>query len=430
MSEQQRKELLAIAGPKLQGAGVLDYVAAWYLKAAQLAQNTGIKVALVSTNSITQGEQVSILWGEMLRLGMHIHFAHRTFKWSNEARGNAQVFCVIVGFGQEAIPVRRLFDYATVKGVPQELRVKNINPYLVDAQNILVSRRNKPLSSVPEMTKGSQPTDGGYLLLTKEERDDLLKREPNALPFIRTFIGSQEFINGGQRYCLWLKDASPSELKGLPLISERLRGVREMRLASSKAATVKFAAYPQLFMEDRQPLNDYLAVPEVSSENRYYVPIGFLSSEVVASNKLQIISNGSQWLFGVLTSAMHMTWMRYVTGRLKSDYSYSNSLVYNNFPFPPSPSAKQVAAVEAAARQVLAARAQFPQESLATLYDPLTMPPALVKAHQTLDRAVDLCYRTAAFPTELSRLEFLFEQYRQLQTPLLPPAKTRRKTKA
>ncbi|TGE28179.1 class I SAM-dependent DNA methyltransferase [Hymenobacter metallicola] len=432
MTEGQRKELLAVAGPKLQGAGVLDYVAAWYLKAAQYVQGTAIRVALVSTNSITQGEQVSILWGEMLRLGMHIQFAHRTFKWSNEAKGNAQVFCVIVGFGTQAILPRRLFDYATVKSEPQELKAKNINPYLVDADNVIVGKRSKPLSNVPEISYGSMANDGGNLLLSDDEKDELLKKEPEAVQFIRPFVGAQEFINKIPRWCLWLIDASPSQIRSLPEVAKRVEAVRLYRKASKRAATAKLADLPSLFGEQRQPISEYILIPGVSSENRRYIPIGFMLPEAIASDLCRTIPSASIYHFGVLTSHMHMAWMRAVCGRLKSDFRYSGLLVYNNFPFPASPTAKQTAAVEAAAQQVLAARAQFPNESLATLYDPLTMPPALVKAHQQLDKAVDLCYRAAAFPTELSRLEFLFEQYRLLQAPLLPTApkaKASRKSK-
>ncbi|MDU0369655.1 class I SAM-dependent DNA methyltransferase [Hymenobacter endophyticus] len=424
MDEQQRQELLNVAGP-LKSAGVLDYVAAWYLKAAQYVQGTTIRVALVSTNSITQGEQVSILWNEMLnRYKMHVQFAHRTFKWSNEARGNANVFCVIVGYGEEALPTRRLFDYATPKSEPQELKVKNINPYLVDGPELLVTNRTQPLSNVPPMRFGSMPRDGGNLILTEEEKDEFLLTEPNAAKWIRPYTGAQEFINGYTRYCLWLERIGPSELKSLPQIVKRVEATRVFRAASKASSTQKFASTPTLFCQIAQPNTQYLLIPRVSSERRLYVPIGFLSPETIANDQVLTIADATPFLFGVLTSAMHMAWMRQICGRLKSDYRYSKDIVYNNFPFPASPSAKQVAAVEAAAQQVLAARAQFPEESLATLYDPLTMPPALVRAHQQLDRAVDLCYRPAAFPTELSRLEFLFEQYRQLQAPLLPPPPT------
>jgi len=429
MTEGQRKELLAVAGPRLQGAGVLDFVAAWYLKAAQYVQNTAIRVALVSTNSITQGEQVSILWGEMLRLGVHIQFAHRTFKWSNEARGNAQVFCVIVGFGQQALPLRRLFDYATPRSEPQELKVKNINPYLVDTEDVIVGKRSKPLSSVPEISYGSMANDAGNLLLSDDEKNALLQKEPEAAQFIRRFVGSQEFINKIPRWCLWLVDASPSQLKSLPEVAKRVEAVRLYRKASKRAATAKLADFPTLFGEQRQPTSEYILIPGVSSENRRYIPIGFMPPEVIASDLCRTVASASIYHFGVLTSHMHMAWMRAVCGKLEGRYRYSGLIVYNNFPFPIAPSTKQVAAVEAAAAQVLAARAQFPEESLAALYDPHTMPPALVKAHQQLDRAVDQCYRSAAFPTELSRLEYLFGEYRRLTEPLLGGAATAPKPK-
>jgi hypothetical protein len=422
MDESQRQDLLNVAGP-LKSAGVLDYVAAWYLKAAQYVQGTAIRVALVSTNSITQGEQVSILWSEMLnRYKVHIQFAHRTFKWSNEARGNANVFCVIVGFGQEVPATRRLFDYATPKSDPQELKVNTINPYLVDGPELLVANRSQPISNVPPMRFGSMPRDGGNLILTEEEKDDLLAQEPQAEKWIRPYVGSQEFINRFYRYCLWLDGISPSELKNLPLVLARVNATKAFRLASSAASTRGFAATPTLFCQIAQPGSDYLLMPGVSSERRQYVPIGFLSSNVIANNLVFTVPNATPYLFGVLTSQMHMAWMRQVCGRLKSDYRYSKDIVYNNFPFPQDPGPKRIASVEAAAQAVLAARAQFPSESLATLYDQLSMPPTLVKAHQQLDRAVDQCYRLAAFPTELSRLEYLFGEYRRLTEPVLGEA--------
>ncbi|UYZ59549.1 class I SAM-dependent DNA methyltransferase [Hymenobacter latericus] len=415
MTEQQRKELLAVTGPKLQGAGVLDYVAAWYLKAAQYIQGTAVKVALVSTNSITQGEQVSILWGEMLnRYGIHIQFAHRTFKWSNEARGNANVFCIIVGFGLDAPAVCRLFDYVTPRSEPQELRVKNINPYLVDAGNIVVASRSKPLAQIAPMRFGNMPLDGGNLILDEQEKEELLSAEPLAGKFIRPLIGAHEFLNNKHRWCLWLVDATPTDLKELPLVQKRIKLVKEFRESSTAPSTRKFALVPSLFRDTKQPTSTYLVIPLHSSESRRYIPIGFIEPHCIANNSCSIVPDANLYQFGVMTSAMHMAWVRQICGRLKSDFRYSKDLVYNNFPFPASPTPKQVAAVEAAAGQVLAARAQFPTESLATLYDPLTMPPALVKAHQQLDKAVDLCYRGAAFPTELSRLEYLFEEYRRL----------------
>ncbi|SHJ67572.1 Type II restriction/modification system, DNA methylase subunit YeeA [Hymenobacter daecheongensis DSM 21074] len=420
-TKEQRAELAAVAG-NMKSAGILDYVSAWFLKAAQYIQGTAIKVAFVSTNSITQGEHVPVLWGELVRrYGVQIHFAHRTFKWGNEAKNNAAVYCVIVGFGLDAPKQAMLYDYATPKSEAQGRPVRRINAYLIDTDDAWVTDRSKPLSQVPPMIKGSQPTDGGNLLMSDAEKEELVAKEPQAAAFIKPLLGAREFLYNEPRWCLWLKGAGPSELKSMPLVRERIQRVKEMRLASTKESTRKWANFPQLFTEDRQPDSDYLLIPGVTSENRKYIPVGFMSKEIIATDLCRTIPNATPYLFGVFTSQMHMAWMRQICGRLKSDFRYSGTLVYNNFPFPPTPTPKQTAAVEAAAQQVLAARAQFPQESLATLYDPLTMPPVLVKAHQQLDRAVDLCYRSAAFPTELSRLEFLFEHYRQLQAPLLPP---------
>ncbi|WP_259404655.1 DNA methyltransferase [Hymenobacter sp. HSC-4F20] len=420
---QQKAEVAAVA-KGLKAVGALDYVSAWLLKAAQYIQDTTVKVAFVSTNSITQGEQVSILWGELMqKYGVKIHFAHRTFKWSNEARGNANVFCIIVGFGLETPTQCALYDYPTPKAEPLKRLVPHINAYLVDAPDIFVANRTKPLSKVPQMVWGNKPSDGGFLILSTEEKNELLTKEPSAAPWIRKYVGGEELIRGTERWCLWLVDASPSEIQRLPLVKARVEAVRKTRLGSIAPSTQKRAATPTLFVQVAQPDSDYLAIPEVSSERRIYIPIGFLPKEVIASNTVQMVPDATPYLFGLLTSTMHMTWMRHTCGRLKSDFRYSSSLVYNNFPFPSSPTPKQVAAVEAAAQQVLAARAQFPMESLATLYDPLTMPPALVKAHQQLDKAVDLCYRAAAFPTELSRLEYLFAEYRRLTEPVLDAGK-------
>ncbi len=429
MDAGQRADLLAVAGPGLKGAGVLDYVAAWYLKGAQyVARYPATRVAFVSTNSITQGEQVAILWGAVLRGGLHLHFAHRTFRWSNEARGNAAVYCVVVGYGKDQLPNPRLFDYATPNAPATEVTgVRQINPYLVDGPVVLLPKRSKPLTPVPEIAFGSMPNDGGHLILSAEEKDKLLAAEPDAARFVRPFVGAEEFINRKERYCLWLPDAAPSDLRRLPLVLARVEEVRKLRLASTRETTRNLGATPSLFGEIRQPTTDYLLIPGVSSENRRYIPIGYLPTEVVASNATFVIPNATPYLFGILTSEMHMTWMRQVCGRLKSDFRYSAGIVYNNYPFP-TPTEAQREAVSAAAAAVLAARAQFPTESLAALYDPTTMPPALARAAAALDRAVDKCYRPQPFATELARLEFLFGRYQQLAAPLAPaaPAKRRR----
>jgi len=421
MTEARRLDLLAIAGPTLKGAGVLDFVTAWYLKGAQyMQQHPATRVAFVSTNSVTQGEQVGLLWGEILRkYRCHIQFAHRTFRWSNEARGNAAVYCVIIGYGIDKLPNPRLFDYATPRSAPQEIPAKSINPYLVDGPEVLITTRTKPLSQVPIMTKGSQATDGGNLLLTTQEKDVFVASEPTAAEFLRPFVGAEEFINGNWRWCLWLKDATPSQLRTMPLVLKRLEGVRAMRAASKKDATRKWANRPILFTEDRQPETEYLVVPRVSSERRAYIPIGFMQPNVIVSEVCSIIPNATPYLFGILTSEMHMAWMRQVCGRLENRFRYSGTLVYNNYPFPPAPKEAQRQAVAAAAEGVLAARASFAGEPLAALYDPGTMPPALARAHQALDRAVDRCYRSQPFATELARLEFLFGLYQQLSAPVL-----------
>jgi hypothetical protein len=396
----------------VNGAGVLDYVAAWYLKAAQYIQDTKIKVAFVSTNSIAQGEQVGILWSELFnKYKIKIHFAHRTFNWKNEARGNAAVHVVIIGFANFDVSEKYIYEYENIKAEPHEIKVKNINPYLVEGKDIFINSRSSPISNVSQMYKGSQPTDGGNLLFTDDEKIEFLLKEPAAEKFIMPFISAHEFINGKTRWCLWLINIKPDELRKLPKVLERVEAVKQMRLKSSKTATVKWANTPTLFTENRQPKSEYIVIPRHSSENRKYIPIGFFSEDFIAADSCNTIPNATLFHFGVLTSEMHLTWIRNVCGRIKSDFRYSNDIVYNNFPWPENPSEKQIKAVEMAAQKVLDSRAAFPTSSLADLYDPLTMPPALVKAHQDLDKAVDLCYRPQPFASEAKRMEFLFELY-------------------
>ncbi|MCP2045051.1 DNA methyltransferase [Pontibacter sp. HSC-36F09] len=425
-----QKEDMAKVFVGVNSAGALDYVAAWYVKAAQYIQGTTIKVAFVSTNSITQGEQVAVLWGELYRkYNIKIHFAHRSFSWSNEAKGNAGVHVVIIGFASFDTPEKYIYEYATIKGEPQEIKAKNVNPYLVDAKEILVTRRKKPVSHVPEMVYGNKPTDNGNFLFTDAEKEEFLQREPKAERWMKKFIGAEEFINGRFRWCLWLKDASPMDLKAMPLVLERVQKVREFRLKSTKAATVKKAATPYLFDEIRHTGRDYLIIPEVSSERRKYIPIGYMDREVITSNKNYMIPDANLFLFGVLSSEMHMAWVRNVTGRLESRIQYSNGIVYNNFAWPENPSEKQVKAAELAAQKVLDIRSMFPDSSLAALYDPLTMPPQLVKAHQDLDRAVDVCYRPQAFPSEAKRMEFLFDLYERYTAGLFAKEKPKKAKK-
>ncbi|MBV5339409.1 MAG: class I SAM-dependent DNA methyltransferase [Deltaproteobacteria bacterium] len=431
----------------------LDYVACWYRKAVEYIATTphpllekkegafcsppgsggvwvgraqqaregaeAIRAAFVSTNSITQGEQVSVLWPDLLQRGLKIQFAHRTFQWDSEARGKAAVHCVIIGFGLGDMAEKWLFDYDTPKSEPHAVKVVNINPYLVDGPDVVAIKRSKPLCQVTEMVNGSKPTDGGNLLLSAMDKEQLLAVEPQAAPWIRRFSMGDEYINGIDRYCLWLKDCPPQELRRLPEVLKRVEAVRQMRLASTDSATRKDAAIPMLFQKIRQPESDYLALPRVSSERRVYIPIGFLPAGHIAGDKLHTIPHATLFHFGIVTSVMHMAWMRAVTGRLKSDYQYSATIVYNNFPWP-TPTDTQQTAIETAAQAVLDARAKFPEATLADLYDPLTMPPVLLAAHHALDRAVDTAYLSSGFcrmssaPTESQRVAFLFGRYQEL----------------
>jgi hypothetical protein len=410
----------------VQAAGVMDYVSAWFYKAAQYIQFTKIKVGFVSTNSVSQGEQVGILWGALLdKFSVIIHFAHRTFKWNNEAKGNAAVHCVIIGFANYEADEKYIFDYQDIKGEPQLIRVKNINPYLVDASNLIIPNRNKPICNVPAMMYGSKPTDGGYFLLTQEEKTEFLKKEPEAEKFIKPFISAKEFLNGGERYCLWLVDIQPNELKKMPEILKRVEAVKKFRSESVASSTRDYSSHT-LFRQVTQPKSDYILVPRTTSENRRYIPLGFFTADNIVSDTCQAIPNGDLYLFGMLTSTMHMTWVKYVCGRLKSDFRYSKDIVYNNYPFPETANDKQKQKVETAAQAVLDTRAKYPDSSLADLYDPLTMPPDLVKAHQTLDKAVDLCYRPQPFVSELNRIEYLFSLYEALSAPLLKVEKKKR----
>jgi hypothetical protein len=426
---EQMEDMEAVWG-KDGRFGRLDFVTAWYRKATNfILPHTNC--AFVSTNSISQGEQVGIMWAYLLARGVRIHFAHRTFVWQSDARGRAHVHCVIIGFGLGDRATKALYDYDNDPDgkTPIVSICSNISPYLIEGPNLVLPSRTDPRDGFPKMNKGSQPTDGGGLVLSKTEREELLRHEPTAEKWIRPYLGGEEFINGGMRWCLWLKHIQPNELRTLPKVLERIEIVRQARLKSPTKSVREFAAFPTLFTQDRQPDAPYMAVPEVSSENRRFIPIGFLTQETIASNKLQIIVGATHYHFGILSSTMHMAWVRSFGGRLKSDYSYSPA-VYNNFPWP-DPTAPQRAAVEKAAQAVLDARAQFPDATLADLYDPISMPPALTKAHETLDRAVDQCYRTKAFQSDRERVEHLFKLYEQLvsanEAPLLQKKKPKKK---
>jgi type I restriction-modification system DNA methylase subunit len=394
--------------------GALDYVTAWYLKSAQYIQGTKIRAAFVSTNSIAQGEQVSILWNILYNIyNIKIHFAHQSFRWTNEARGNAGVHVVIIGFGAFDISDKTVFEYENIQSLPHGVKVKNINPYLVEGKDKYVERRKQPLSDVPLLVKGNQPTDNGFFLFSAEEKESFVIDEPKSQKWFRKFIGSNEFINNIERWCLWLVGISPKELRELPKVYERVQKVKSYRQSSPKRSTIKKAETPTLFDEIRHTGSNYLVIPEVSSENRKYIPVGYIDSETISSNKNYMLPNANLFHFGILNSFMHNVWTKSVSGRLESRIQYSNGIVYNNFPWPQNPTKKQTAAIEAAAQNVLDVRARFPDSSLADLYHPLTMPPALVKAHNQLDKAVDDAYRKAAFKTEAERMVFLFELYEQ-----------------
>jgi hypothetical protein len=426
-TDDQRQDLLAVHSG-VKAASDLDYVTAWYRKAAEYIQGTRIVAAFVSTNSITQGEQVPLLWPTLFsQYGIKIHFAHHTFPWESEARGKAHVHVVIIGFGAFEPSGKRMYDYSLDGERVTVITAKNISPYLVEGRDTTITKRTKPLADVPEMRCGNKPSDGGFLILEDEERRKLINTAPSAEKLLRKFIGSQEFINGGQRWCLWLKDAAPSKLRAVPEIMRRVEQVRKFRLESTAEPTQQAASTPTLFFFISQPTTDYVAIPEVSSERRNYIPIGYLPPDVIASNKLYIIAEASLYILGVLQSAMHMAWMRQLAGRLESRYQYSGAMVYNTFPWPEAPTAKQRAAVETSAQAVLDARKEFPDATLADLYDPLSMPPVLVKAHADLDRAVDRCYRPQPFENDRQRVEYLFALYERLTAPLTAPAKKARK---
>ena len=419
----QKADMNRVLGD-VKGSGVLDYVTAWYIKAAQYIQGTIIRCAFVSTNSITQGEQVGVLWQELFnKYEIKIYFAHRTFSWKNEAKGNAAVHCVIIGFAVQDIENKKIFDYADVKGEPTERTVKNINPYLVQGSDVILQKRSKPISNLPDINYGSMPIDNGILILSDAEKIEFIKKEPLSEKFIKQYSGGKESIHNIKRWCLWLIDSKPIELKKMPLVLERIEQVKIYRESSGRATTVKLAQTPYLFGEIRQPKTDYILIPKVSSENRKYIPITINTKDIIASGSSLVVAYADLLTYGVLLSEMHMAWVKYVCGRTKSDYQYSSSIVYNNYPFPENITDKQKQTVETCAQTVLDTRVKYPDSSLADLYDPLTMPPDLLKAHQKLDKAVDLCYRPQPFTSELNRIEYLFELYEKLTAPLLPTSK-------
>ncbi len=408
MTKAQKADLMnTFCGNKK--AGVLDLVAGWYYKAAEMMNNFPIRTAFVSTNSITQGEQVAALWKPLYeKFGIHIDFAHRTFRWDSEASIKAHVHCVIIGFSRtENRNTKRIYTAERYQ------EVQNVNPYLMDAPIIFIESRKKPLCDVPTITKGCQPTDGGNLIIEGSELEDFLKKEPNTKKYIKKLVGAREFINNQERWCLWLIGISPAELRKMPLVMQRVEKVREMRLNSTDAGTRKLAETPTVFRETYNP-KSFIIVPSASSERRKYIPLGFLGEDTISTNLNLIIPEATLYHFGILTSNVHMAWMRAVCGRLKSDYRYSKDVVYNNFPWP-TPTDEQKAKVEQTAQAILDARALYPDSSLADLYDETTMPPELRKAHQQNDRSVMQAYgfdvRTT---TETSCVAELMRMYQEL----------------
>jgi hypothetical protein len=434
---QQKQDLMRIFS-RVKGAGILDYVACWYAKAAELMQGTRARCTFVSTNSITQGEQVSVLWQHLLDRGIKIHFAHQTFVWTSETRGKAHVHVVIIGFAAFDVADKTLFTYDPESTTPTSTKVENINPYLVAGPDWVASSRRRPLhEAIPPIVYGSMMIDrhrsanaDAGLTFGPEHRSILLSQCPALQPYVRPLVGGEEFIHGTQRWCLWLADVPPAQLHTFMCSSSdlrhRLESVRKFRYHSGRAQTRSLAATPALFGEIRQPAGPYLLIPKVSSESRRIIPIGFMPASVIASGSALIVPNADHYHFGVLSSAMHNAWLRVVAGRMKSDYQYSSSIVYNNFVWPVAVPARDRDSVVEAAKSVLAAREQHAGATLAYLYDPLTMPAELTSAHRRLDAAVDRCYREQAFRTDGERAQFLFEQARSLASTAPPHPRTGR----
>ncbi len=407
MSEEQKADMTNIFGASWKNVGNIDYVGAWYKRAADYMAGTAIQAALVSTNSIAQGEQVANLWAPLLADGLHINFAHRTFRWDSESTLKAHVHVVIIGFSHVEWKQKMIFDNGKTR------QARNINAYLIDAPDICVESRNRPICDVPEMGIGNKPIDGGNYLFTKEEMQEFVRQEPRSAGLFHEWYGAAEFIHRKPRYCLWLGDCSPAEIKAMPLCYERVANVRQLRAQSKSAGTRKIADTPTRFHVENMPDGDSIIVPSVSSERRKYVPMGFIPKGTFASNLVLIIPSATLYHFGILESNVHMAWMRAVCGRLKSDYRYSKDVVYNNFPWP-APTPGQAERIEATARAILDARAMYADSSLADLYDPVLMPPELLKAHRQNDLAVMHAYGFGAGTTEAECVARLFDTYARM----------------
>lgn len=411
MDKDQKDEIKRLFS-NVKNAGKLDYVTGWYKKSIEFIRNTNIEVALVSTNSICQGELVLTFWKYMVEnYSIYINFAHNTFQWKNEAPNVAGVYCVIIGFANFEKKTKYLFEYETPKGNPVMKKVKNINAYLVEGSNIIISSRTKPLSSIPKMLRGSSPVDNGEYILDLNEKERLELKYPQLKPYIYKYVGAKDFINQNNRYCLWLVNISPKLIQTIPELKRKVENVRQFRLKSKKEATRKLADFPTLFESNRYIKEDYVLIPRHSSEKREYIPIGFMDKNTIPSDGVQVIPNATIYHFGILTSKMHMTWNKYICGRLKNDFRYSN-LVYNNFVFP-EVTQQEKREIEKYAQLILDTRALYKDSSLAELYDPLTMPPDLLKAHQKLDKAVDKAYGCSKFKSDSERMKLLFEMYEE-----------------
>jgi hypothetical protein len=430
MTAEQGADMELVLGD-IAGTGVLDYVTAWYRRAAEYIHGTRIRVAFVSTNSITQGEQVGALWPPLFqRYGLKIHFGHRTFAWESEARGKAHVHVVIIGFGAFDTGNKRIYDYDGEKITVAN--VTNISPYLIEGSDAAITSRSRPISDVPPCERGNDPNDGGYLIVEEQDRKNFLAENPGAEKYLRPLLCAKEYLHSTPRWCLWLVNAAPSDIQKITGIKKRIEAVREFRLASKKEPTRIKAGQSSLFAEIRQPTSRYIVIPRHSSETRRYIPFTYFEPNVILHGSCNCVPDATLYHLGVLSSEMHMAWIHQVCGRLESRYRYSTNLVYNNYPWPADVTDKQRAAVEAAAQAVLDARAKYPTSTLADLYDPLLMPAPLLKAHQELDRAVDRCYRPEAFTSDRQRVEYLFALYEKITAPLVAaakPAKRQRKAK-
>ncbi len=428
---EQKKDLITVFND-FKGTSNLDYVTAWYVKACDyMIKNPSTEAAFVSTNSISQGEQVGVFWKYIKgKFNAKINFAHQTFKWTNEAKGVAAVHCVIIGFSLFDAKDKKIFIYNDIKEEPVQIKSNTINSYLVPGKDVFIEARNSSICNLPNMNYGSMPIDDGHLIFSDEEKIEFLKKEPNSKKFLKKYTGGYEFINNKKRWCLWLADFLPKELKESSEVAKRISEVKRFRESSGRLATQKLASESWLFGERRQPESSYILIPKVSSENRKYIPIGFYPPSVIASGSCLIIPNADLFTFGILTSTMHMTWTKYICGRMKSDFQYSASIVYNNFPWAKNVSKKKEETVEKLAQEIIDIRKSYIDngDTLANLYGDL-MPLDLKKAHQSLDKSVDKCYRDTPFLNEPKRMEFLFELYENYTADLFTKEKVKKKNK-